>query len=457
MASRSPVNFGSLGTSGPPASHPMASLVAQPAEIEDLGIPRGIVQDLFFRLLFAEREVSVARFAEVLKVTPRMADKLMAKLKLDNIVEVARTGGLNSLSYVYRLTEAGQRQARDSLERSQYLGPVPVNIDDYNKSVEIQSKTMGKITPDRVQKALGHLILPPNFDRRIGAALNAGTSLFLYGPPGNGKTTIAEICAELLAGTEPIFIPYAIVVAGQIIQLFDPLKHVVAEPDEAWLSQFGRLDERWAIVKRPSIMVGGELDLTSLDLRYEPTTKFYEAPLQMKANGGMFLIDDFGRQRVTPSELLNRWIVPLETRIDFITLLSGQSIEFPFKQLIIFSTNLDPAELADDAFLRRIQIKVEVGAPDEKMFYELFKIMCNIYKVPFDKEGFIHLLRNWYRNSSTRTMQGAHPRDLLKTILAICGYSGEEPNMRPEMIDEACTCYFVDMDRKKSWASSTNT
>lgn len=453
MVSRSSVNFDSLSGVAP---HPMRKLITQTNDIDELGVPRGVVMDLFYKLLFAEREVSVARFSEVLKVSPRLADQLLAKLKLDNLVEVARTGGLNSLSYVYRLTEAGTRNGRDAMERSQYLGPIPVNIDDYNESVLIQSKNIEKITPPKLQKAMGHLILPPNFDRRIGAALNAGTSLFLYGPPGNGKTTIAEICAEMLAGTEPIFIPYSIVVAGQIIQLYDPLKHVFAEPDEAWLSRFGRLDERWAIIKRPSIMVGGELELNSLDLRFEPTTKFYEAPLQMKANGGMFLIDDFGRQRITPSELLNRWIVPLETRIDFITLISGQSIEFPFKQLIIFSTNLDPSELSDDAFLRRIQIKVEVSSPDEKMFYELFKIMCNVYKIPFDKDGFIHLLKNWYRNSKTRRMQGAHPRDLLKTILAICSYTGEEPNMGPEMIDEACICYFVDMEREKSWASSTN-
>lgn len=453
MVSRSSVNFESLSGAAP---HPMRKIVTQTSDIDELGVPRGVVIDLFYKLLFAEREVSIARFSEVLKVTPRLADQLLAKLKLDNFVEVARTGGLNSLSYVYRLTEAGMRQGRDAMERSQYLGPIPVNIDDYNASVLIQSENIEKITPDKLKKAMGHLILPPNFDRRIGAALNAGTSLFLYGPPGNGKTTIAEICAEMLAGTEPIFIPYSIVVAGQIIQLYDPLKHVLTEPDEAWLSRFGRLDERWAIIKRPSIMVGGELELNSLDLRYEPTTKFYEAPLQMKANGGMFLIDDFGRQRITPSELLNRWIVPLETRIDFITLVSGQSIEFPFKQLIIFSTNLDPSELSDDAFLRRIQIKVEVGSPDEKMFFELFKIMCNVYKIEFDRDGFIHLLKNWYRNSKSRKMQGAHPRDLLKTILSICSYTGEEPNMRPEMIDEACTCYFVDMEREKSWASSTN-
>lgn len=454
MVSRTNLKFGNLpGVS----AHPMKRLVTQTNNIDELGIQRGMVVDLFYRLLFNEREVSVSRFAEVLRITPRIADELLGKLKLENLVEVARTGGLNSLSYVYRLTEAGTEQAREALERSQYVGPVPINIDDYRESVEIQSANMQKITPAVLKKALDGLILPENFDRRIGAALNAGTSLFLYGPPGNGKTTIAQICANMLAGTEPIFMPYALTVSGQIIQLFDPLKHIEVEPDEEFLSRFDRLDRRWAIIKRPGVMVGGELEMGSLELRYEPNGRIYEAPLQMKANCGMFLIDDFGRQQITPAELLNRWIVPLETRIDFVTLASGQSLQFPFKQLIVFSTNLDPSELTDDAFLRRIQIKVEVGSPDEKMFYELFKIMCNIYKVPFDKDGFIHLLKNYFRNTPSRLMQGAHPRDLLKTILAICQYTGEEPNMRPAMIDEACQCYFVDMEREKSWAASTNT
>ncbi len=436
-------------------THPMKPLLAAVHDIEDLGVPSSMVIDLFYRLLFQEREVSVQRFSEALAVSTRLADSLLAKLKLDNMVEVPRTqgSGINSMSYIYRLTEAGSKMARDAMERSQYVGPVPVPIDIYNESVEIQYANIENINPTRVRNHLKDLILPPNFDRRVGAALNAGTSLFLYGPPGNGKTTIAQICGDLLAGTEPIFIPHALTISGQIIQLYDKLRHVEINEDNEFLEQFGRRDTRWIPIKRPSIMVGGELNLSHLELRYESVARIYEAPLQMKANGGMFLIDDFGRQQVSPAELLNRWIVPLETRVDFLRLQSGQTFEFPFKQLIVFSTNLDPSELVDDAFLRRIQIKVEVGPPDEKMFYELFRIMCGSLRVPFSKDGFVHLLKTYYRGTS-RMMQGAHPRDLLKTILAICAYSGEEPNMAPAMIDEACMSYFVDMDKEKSWASS---
>jgi hypothetical protein len=189
--------------------------------------------------------------------------------------------------------------------------------------------------------------------------------------------------------------------------------------------------------------VGGELTLDALELRFEPVTKIYEAPLQLKANGGMFLIDDFGRQPISPQQLLNRWIVPLETRVDYLRLSSGQTLEIPFRQLIVFATNLDPADLMDAAFLRRIQMKVELGAPDEKMFYQIMQQMCQYYKVPLDNNGFLHLLQKWYRGPK-RPLQSVHPRDLLRTLIAIADYAGIPAEMTPELLDEACSCYFVE-------------
>jgi hypothetical protein len=199
-------------------------------------------------------------------------------------------------------------------------------------------------------------------------------------------------------------------------------------------------------------MVGGELTMDSLDLRFEPVAKVYEAPLQMKANGGMFLIDDFGRQQMRPQELLNRWIVPLESSIDFLRLQSGQTLEVPFQQLIVFSTNLDPNDLVDDAFLRRIQMKVLVDSPDEKLFFQIFMTICKAYGVPFDKQSFIHLLQKWYRETG-RVLQSVHPRDIVKIVIALCDYEGIPPRLTPALVDEACFNYFVDSDSSTAWVS----
>ena len=209
-------------------------------------------------------------------------------------------------------------------------------------------------------------------------------------------------------------------------------------------NRHSKIDSRWGVFEKPTVMVGGELVMESLDLRFDPITKFYEAPLQLKANGGMFLIDDFGRQTMSPQELLNRWIVPLESAIDFFRLMSGQTLQVPFRQLIVFSTNLDPSELVDDAFLRRIQMKVEVKSPSEKLYYQIFTLMCKNYGVAFDKQGFVHLLQKWYRDTG-RLLQAVHPRDILKTIVSISRYAGVTPELTPELIDEACESYFVDM------------
>ncbi len=421
----------------------LRQLLAEPQKVEDLNIPQSIVIDLIYRLLFNEGNVSVSRFVEVLKISTRIIDETMLWMQKEHLVEVSKAGSeLGRLGYVYTLTEEGKKRARDAFERSQYVGPVPVPIHYYARGIELQTHHRRRVATGEVIQSLNHLVLPSNFHRRVGPAINSGNSLFLYGPPGNGKTTIAQAIAKLIAGTDPIWIPYALTAGGNIIQIHDRLVHKPVNPNGGKSSEMGRYDQRWGQFQRPCVMAGGELKMEDLELRYDPIARIFEAPLQLKANGGMFLIDDFGRQQIRPGDLLNRWIVPLESKVDFLRLNTGQTIVVPFKLLIVFSTNLDPKELVDDAFLRRIQVKVEVGPPDEKLYYQIFVSQCKQFNIPFDKDTFLHLLQNWYRQKG-RPFQAVHPRDLLKTVLALCEYLEIPPQLTPELIDEACRSYFV--------------
>jgi len=423
-------------------SEQLKELLTEPQTVEELQIPQNILIDIILRLLYNEGNVAFRRIIQVIK-TPSAVGKLLDWMRQEHLLEISPASfSQGPLSYIYKLTDAGEDRAKDALERSQYVGPAPVPIHYYNQVIELQSHPHRKISVTEVKDSLDGLILNEDFHRQIGPAVNSASSLFLYGPSGNGKTTIALRIAKLIARTTPIWLPYALTAGGQIIQIHDRLIHKPAPKDAPQRQGMGNIDGRWELFERPAIVVGGELKMDALDLRYDGVSKIYEAPLQLKANGGMFLIDDFGRQQVSPVDLLNRWIVPLEENVDYLRLRTGQTIVVPFRELIVFSTNLDPYKLADDAFYRRIQIKVAVSAPDEQRYREIFDMVCDQFRIPFDEDTYRYLLENWYFKPG-RPLQSVHPRDLLKIVRALCEYDNSELHLSTSLINDACLSYFV--------------
>jgi predicted ATPase with chaperone activity len=418
----------------------------EPRSIEETGMSRSFLCDLALKTIYSVGELSGQAIAEQLRLPfSGVVEGALTFLKREQLVSITGSRGFDERAFRYSIASAGIERVREALARSQYVGPVPVTLDAYQKVMRSQSIANVVVSQEEVKGALSHLVISSSMLMKIGPAVNSGRSIFLFGPPGDGKTVIAEAMASMLGGE--IYIPYAVEVDGHIIKVFDDLSHKPAELGEegsSTLPEGGRLDRRWILIKRPVVAVGGELTLESLDLVYDDTSKYYEAPFQMKANGGMFLIDDFGRQQVRPRDLLNRWIVPLETRVDYLTLHTGKKIDIPFDELIVFSTNIDPKALVDEAFLRRIRHKIEVANPTEREFYEIFRRVAADRNVPFDQEGFMYLMREYYLKVK-RELRAVHPRDIVDQIIDIARYQGVEPGLTKELIDQACDSYFVEI------------
>ena len=405
-----------------------------PQSIEETGLSAGFIGDLALKILYKSGQATGGELAEMLCIPfgPILAP-ILDFLKNERLTEVKGAAGVGPQAYQYVLTDAGTARAREAFDKSGYVGPAPVTLGAYVGRVRAQSIGSLKVSMEELKKALGHLVLPERTLRQLGPAINSGRSIFLFGPPGTGKSSIAETLATLLKGN--IVIPYVVQVGEQLVRVFDPSRH---RPLVA-LDQ--RFDRRWVPIARPFVQVGGELTLEQLDLGYDPFSKVHEAPFQMKASGGVLLIDDFGRQRASPDQLLNRWIVPLDRDIDFLTLADGRKIEVRFDVLLVFSTNRTPSSLVDEAFLRRIQYKIELKSPTESEFAEILRRVCAQQQLQYYPQAAEWIVE--YAKQRNIALRSCHPRDLMTHLHAAARFLGKPAEITPELIELACETYFV--------------
>jgi energy-coupling factor transporter ATP-binding protein EcfA2 len=411
---------------------------AQPQDLDETGLRESFIEALVLKIVLVGGTVSGRNTAERSGLPYRVIEPLMATLRTRKVLSLIRPAPFND--YYYSLTEEGQRKAQSHMQQCSYVGPAPVPLGDYVLSVEAQAAGLDPIDREQLQVALSNISYQDDLLDQIGPAINSNTGMFLFGPPGNGKTTIARCLTQCLG--EEIWIPHAIIDDGNLIKLKDDAFHrptPIPEADGQILKR-QEWDRRWTRIQRPTVVVGGELVMDNLEIRHDDRSNVSEAPLQMKSNCGCLLIDDFGRQRIAPEELLNRWIIPLENNCDYLTLPTGKKIQIPFEQLIIFSTNLDPHSLADEAFLRRVPYKIFVGDPSPEEYRRLMMAVARKLGFAETPQAAEHLLNFYEKND--RRLRRCHPRDLLTQVANFCRYRKIELTIRPEYLDHACRSYF---------------
>jgi hypothetical protein len=413
----------------------------EPESLSAAGLTEAEVEGLLLKYLLSRGNSTGRDMADQVKLCFKIVEPLLRQIKADQLVVYRSTAAMND--YQYQLTDMGRERARRLSAHCTYFGAAPVTLDDYMESVGKQSLTNQHPTVESLHRAFDDLLLNKRILNRLGPAINSGRGLFLYGAPGNGKTSIAERVTKAFG--QFIWIPRAIGVDGEIIRLYDPSNHEECplKVSEGWLN-LNRVDTRWVRIRRPTIVVGGELTLDALEVTLNSSTGICESPLQLKSNCGTLVIDDFGRQRVSTDALLNRWIVPLEKRYDFLNLPNGKKVQVPFDQLIVFSTNLEPKDLVDDAFLRRIPYKIDVADPTEAEFKELFKLVAGRMNMEYREPAVDYLITRHYRPVA-RPFRCCQPRDLLLQIQNFCYYQSQPVEMTNENFDFAVENYFAVM------------
>lgn len=413
----------------------------EPQTFVEAGLTESAVEELLIKFLMAQGDASGRDAAMQVKLPFALVNELLQRMKRDQLVYFRGASEMND--YVYQLTEFGRERAKRLIDHCTYFGAAPVPLNQYIASVKAQTIQNQHPTREDLEFAFSDLLINAHMFDRLGPAINSGRGLFLYGYPGNGKTSIAERVTAAFG--KYIWIPRAISLDGHVMRLFDPMNHVEAplESGGGLIDQY-KVDKRWVRVRRPTIVAGGELTMENLEVTYNAITGISEAPLQLKSNCGTLVIDDFGRQRMRTDELLNRWIVPLEKRYDFLNMSNGKKIQVPFDQLIVFSTNLEPKDLVDDAFLRRIPYKIEVPNPTEPEFRELFKIMCTVLSIAHDEPAITYLIETHYKPVQ-RPFRCCQPRDLLLQVRNFCKYKKLKVELKPEYFDYAVENYFAVM------------
>ncbi len=444
---RSQINPGQTQRPSPSLVTPMFApapaefVPVEPSTFKEAQLSESFVESLLLKFFLARGDASGREAADQVKLPYKLIDELLRQMKSDQMI--VHRGSAPMGDYQYELTDMGRERARRFSQHCTYFGSAPVSLRDYIDSVGAQSLTHQRPTVDDLKHAFSDLLLNPDMLRRLGPAINSGRGLFLYGAPGNGKSSIAERISRAFGMY--IWIPRSLIVDGEIMRLYDPSNHEAAPVQKnTKLVDSQNIDGRWIRIQRPTIIVGGELTMNSLEVTLNTSTGISEAPLQLKSNCGTLVIDDFGRQRISVDELLNRWIVPLEKRHDYLNMPNGKKIQVPFDQLIVFSTNLEPRDLVDDAFLRRIPYKIDVCDPTEAEFRELFRVLAPKLGIEYDQTSIDYLIDRHYRVSN-RPFRCCQPRDLLMQVRSYCNYMKMTPTMTSEFFDFAVENYFAVM------------